>query len=102
MLGKTKLRHMDVGHLKLVALLQSHLAAGIATTRPRNSILVKFLLARMMVEKLDSLVKGVETAFQYRDIEEFLCSILIAISQVLIEIHNGEHVWHVLVCILGN
>ena len=24
------------------------------------------------------------------------CSILIAISQVLIEIHNGEHVWHIL------
>ena len=30
------------------------------------------------------------------------CSILIAISQVLIETHNGEHVWHVLICILGN
>ena len=44
MLGKTKLRHMDVGRLKLVALLQSHLAAGIATTRPRNSILDGFLL----------------------------------------------------------
>ena len=44
MLGKTKLRHMDVGRLKLVALLQSHMAAGIATTRPRNSILDEFLL----------------------------------------------------------
>ena len=30
------------------------------------------------------------------------CSILIAMSQVLIEIHNGEHVWNVLVFILGN
>ena len=29
------------------------------------------------------------------------CSFLIAISQVLIEIHNGEHVWHVLICILA-
>ena len=27
--------------------------------------------------------------------------ILIAITQVLIEICNGEHVWHVLLCILG-
>ena len=44
MLGKTKLRHMDVGRLKLVVLLQSHLAAGITTTRPRNSILDEFLL----------------------------------------------------------
>ena len=37
--------------------------------------------------------------------ERFLftsCSILIAISQVLIEIDNEEHVCHVLVCILGN
>ena len=44
MLGKTKLRHMDVGRIKLVALLQSHLAAVIAITRPRNSILDEFLL----------------------------------------------------------
>ena len=44
MLGKTKLRHMDVGRIKLVALFQSHLAAVIAITRPRNSILDEFLL----------------------------------------------------------
>ena len=48
MLGKTKLRHMDVGRIKLVALLQSHLAAVIAITRPRNSILDEFLLSAKM------------------------------------------------------
>ena len=42
--GKTKLRHMDVGRLKLVALFQSHLVAGIATTRQRNYIWDEFLL----------------------------------------------------------
>ena len=30
------------------------------------------------------------------------CSILIAISKVLMEIHQWEHVWNVLICILGN
>ena len=29
------------------------------------------------------------------------CQILIAIGEVLVEICNGNHVWHVLVCILG-
>ena len=39
---------MDVSHLKLVALLQSHLVAVIAITRPRNSILDEFLLQNQM------------------------------------------------------
>ena len=42
--AKTKLRHMDVGRIKWVALLQSHLAAVNAITRTRNSILDEFLL----------------------------------------------------------
>ena len=41
---KTKLHHMNIGRIKLVALFLLHLAADTATTRPRNSILDKFLL----------------------------------------------------------
>ena len=35
---------MNIGRISLVALFQSHLETDIATTRPRNSILDKFLL----------------------------------------------------------
>ena len=41
---KTELHNMHIGCIKLVTQFQLHLVTDIATTRPRNSTLGKFLL----------------------------------------------------------
>ena len=41
---------MHIGCIKVVALFYSHLVADIATTRPRNFIIDKFLLNSMIEE----------------------------------------------------
>ena len=41
---KAKLHNMHIGCIKLVAQFLSHLAADIATTRPRNATLGEYLL----------------------------------------------------------
>ena len=60
---KDKLHNMHISCIKVVAQFQSHLAADIATTRPRNSTLGKFLLLSSII--IMNLLKLLPSFFPY-------------------------------------
>ena len=66
--GTYRARLVALGHSQIPGVDYTDNVAPVA-----HDVSFRIALARMMVEKLDSLVMDVETAFLYGDIEEEIC-----------------------------